>query len=534
MAERRYSTIGGTSSKGGGIPGISRDEQMGFAIAGVLGLMVGAVIHGYLGAVVGAAIAGGTFFILMLDAGKGSLGARLLRVIRWSNRGRRGTDRYVPWDPIAWEMHLNDTNVLNDKDARAMRYRPDFADGMAWLVAEPRQPGVAWQVPRGREEFLSATWSVEGRLRGLESDEAMDEGAAAWGRFLASFGGMTSLPRYVQTLTRVLPPDLAWHDRWVDENMDKSAPTLLQDSYLEVLQECERGALIQRHFVTVRWPVSEQFKLQASHFGAEQDGWRALMHEEVQTITRLLEVSHMGAVKVLTARQTAAVMLHIQDPDRAIDRVDDVDAERMGLPSRDTRRAVVVAQEDGAGEWWHATGMMRSEDLAIGTRNSFWLHGVLAGMRQPIVRSVSFHARVVPASEARRRAEADARGAEMELYRAQKKGQLTPLDMLRAREAAEAKRRALEPGTMAHGIEWVGYLSVSARGPEDLLLAKRLIEEQAQNALGLDRIQWCDTMQSAALGSVMPLARGLTNGRTRASTRVMAGVGRLTTEGVDK
>jgi hypothetical protein len=493
---------------------------------------VGLASQNWLIALGGGILAAAALFTLTLETGTGTLAERMMRGIRWAYRGRRGIRAYQPWDWAAWNEHLAGHKALTKADVRAMRYRPDSADGMGWLVSDPRVPGIAWHEPRAQEQYLSVTWQVEGRLRGLESDEAMDAGAAAWGRFLASMGGLTALPKYVQTMTRVLPPDLAWHDEWVDRMMDKDAPAILIQSYLELLAACERGSLVQRHFVTVRWPLTEEFTRQASYFGAGQDGWRELMGHEIEAMTRALEIAGVGDVSVLTARQTVAVMLHVQDPDRPIEKVADVDPEVMGLPSRDTRKACVITTDTG--EWWHSTGMMRGESLSTGHRHSFWLHSLLIGMRQPIVRSISFHLRVIPAAEAQRSADRDAYGTETEIVSAQQRGRLVPRDMINARELAEQKRIDLEPGSMNHGVRWVGYITVSARTRAELTLAKRLVEEQAQNGLGLSRIAWQDAGQAAALGGTMPLARGLKDAGVSRAGKVLATMGRMSTDGAEE
>lgn len=149
------------------------------------------------------------------------------------------------------------------------------------------------------------------------------------GKFLAHRAAPVSLIRDVQTLTRVLPPDTAKHDIWYNSKRearpvgaDDSSLALWdaqQLSYAEVRRRAAADAMVQRHFVVLSWPLSPLFVESAAKYGRGRDGWRALMAEQIEASLHGLREARMGQVNYLTARQTAAVIMHQQNPSIPID-----------------------------------------------------------------------------------------------------------------------------------------------------------------------------------------------------------------------
>ena len=531
LLDRRVSHIGAGTVAPGSVPGVRREHQKFYIGIFITALAAGFIISPAAG-ILFFLFATPAFFALTMETAGGTLGGKLERAFYWRYRVRRGIDGYEPFDHEAWERHVKGEELLSKKAIARMRVWPDATDGMTWLYAEPRMPAIAKHEPIGQEPYYAIAYSVEGRLRGLESDIAMDDGARAWGEFLASMGGTLSLAKQVQTITRVLPPDMAWHEHWVRSNMAADAPDILKRSYTELLSKCEAGALVQRHYVVVKYPIDDNLNLQAQPFGDGEDGHRRLMHEERDAMTRALEGAHVGKVAALTARQTVAVILHMQDPARPIEQVDDVDENRHGLRSQDTRRSTKTIGADGR-EWRHATAVITGSKLSNEPRLSLWLFDLLMGMRQPIIRTISFHCRVVPAAEARRRADRDVNAAEMEIVTSESKLKLVDKAVIQARDEAERKRTRLAPGQRTHGVVWIAYMTVSAESARELNIAKRLVTEQALNGLGLEKLTWTDSRHSSAMGTTMPTARGLRDVGSSLGGRAAAALGRASTEGTD-
>ena len=404
-----------------------------------------------------------------------------------------------------------------------MRAQPDGADGMGWLQFGRGEPGIGWHAPVGERAYLSATFAVSGQLRGIESSSAMARAAEGWGSFLASRAVPSALADTVQVTTRVLPADSALQEVWVLNSLDPEAPADAISSYEEVLKLTGENAMVQRHFVTVSWPLSGNFRDAASKYGEGRDGWRALMHEEIAATVRGLNEARLGQVTALTARQTAAILIHQQNPSRPIDYVSDVDPASLGVASRDEFSAQIVSGTDPVSqqpvEWWHRTAAIHAEALATAPRTQLWVLDLLVGADIHFIRSVSFHIGLIPAAEAKAAARQDlVRDAAEALSRIEA-GQVDVDDTGVHMTAARRRREDLVSGSHHHGASWIGYVTISVRTRDELARASRQLEETCSTALGIERLDWMDSYQAAASGTTWPIGRGLAAARPSFSSR---------------
>lgn len=518
----RTSILGGEAGRRGFFgAGHSRARTVGLFIATPVGMLM-ALVQPVPNFFIGLGLVGAVW-IATANTHNGSWLSRWTTRFRIHDAKKRGVDRFEPYSQAAWDVTLE--NAKTDpkgarREAAALRQMPDGADGMGWLEMRRGQPGIAWHAPVGEEQYLSVAFAVTGQIKGIESQTSLENAAAAWGRFQASLGSTVSLARRVQTLTRVLPPDSARHEAWVKENLDPGAPVELLRSYDQLLRQMQIGAMIQRHYVVVCWPVTPAFKVAAARFGKGREGWRALMAGEVPSIQRRLVAARMGTVEVLTARQSAAVIRHMQNPDFPIDQSADVDPVNFGLPSpRVDRSAHIVESIDPATgeqvEWWHRTARISGQHMSTGERTSLWTLPVLTGLARPIVRTLSLQRVIIPAGEAKRAARRDAVSDMSEQVAQAKARQLVDEDSEVRLSAAQRRVRDLRPGSGHHGVEWIGHLTISARSRDDLAQAVRVLSEAADTGLGVSRLEWLDSFQPAASGTTWPIGRGLrSSGRT--------------------
>ncbi len=75
------------------------------------------------------------------------------------------------------------------------------------------------------------------------------------------------------------------------------------------------------------------------------------------------------------------------------------------------------------------------------------------------------------------------------------------------RQLSQAELRAYDISQGAGGVKAVGYVTVSARSPEELELAKRKIRTAA--ARSWLSLEWCDKEHDRAFVNTLPLVRGL-------------------------
>jgi len=192
---------------------------------------------------------------------RGSPLARWQARRRWAERRRTGTDCFAPVADRPAELAAAGRSRRQRAAAvrawNAYRDWPDGAEGMHWLSRGRGEPGIAWHTPTGEDAYLSVAFAVEGQIRGIESDTFLDTAMTAWGELLARYGSPSLLPNRVQSLTRVVPVDSAYHEAWVWEHLDDTgAPPALVASYDEVVRLVARSGLMQRHYVVIRWPLT--------------------------------------------------------------------------------------------------------------------------------------------------------------------------------------------------------------------------------------------------------------------------------------
>lgn len=479
-------------------------------------------------------------FLVTARTHRGTIMERRTRRNRWKERVTSGVDSFVPYDVAAWDqadqaLHNSrelrgrarrDAGWAAQRDLNALRSNPDGADGMGWLQHGRGEPGIAWHAPTGENAYLSVTFVVTGQLRGIESTSVMTRAAEGWGTFLASRAAASVLVGDVQTMTRVLPADTAMQEYWVAGSLDDQVPTEAIASYEEVLRLTGEDAMVQRHFVTISWPITGNFVDAAAKYGTDRDGWRGLMAQEIASTLRGLEDARLGTVEVLTARQTVAVMLHQQNPSRPIDFVADVDPRRMGIASHDEFSAHVVQGVNPITgepvEWWHRTAAMRAEAMATAPRTQLWLLDLLIGRDMQFIRSVSFHIHLVPAADAKAAARQDLVRDAADSISRQQAGKFDTDDTDVAMTAAQRRRTDLTAGSHHHGAEWVGFITISARTRDELARSSRQLEETCAGSLGIDHLDWQDSFQSAASGTTWPIGRGLAISGRSISSRLYA------------
>ncbi|TFB86883.1 hypothetical protein E3O44_06870 [Cryobacterium algoricola] len=529
--------LGGESGHRSFFGGTHSRTRVVFLTVSVLAGMVLTPLIGWPALAVTAGSCGVTLLVTARTH-RGSIVDRRRKRFRWNHRRRTGTDTFVPYEVGAWDQlqqTLDDALTVRGKAGRqaaraadravtAMRANPDGSDGLGWLQHGRGEPGIAWHAPIGEQPYLSVTFAVTGQLRGIESASVMARAAHGWGVFLAVRAAPSVLVSDVQVTTRVLPSDSALQEFWVLNSLDPAAPREAISSYEEVLRLTGTDAMVQRHFVTVTWPLTGAFHDAAAKYGAGREGWRGLMRQEIASTARGLGEAKMGRIDVLTARQTTALIRHQQNPTRPLDFVADVVPERLGEASHDEYSAHVVDGTDpstGAPvEWWHRTAAIRAEALSTAPRTQLWVLDLLVGRDLQFIRTVSFHLHLVPAVEAKAAARQDLTRDTAEALSRREGGQVDTDDTDVQMTAARRRGQDLVAGSHHHGATWIGYVTISARTRDELARASRQLEETCSTGLGIERLDWLDSYQAAASGTTWPIGRGLRAAAPSFSSRV--------------
>ena len=520
--------IGGESAHRSFFGGIrSKPQIIGLMACALLG-WVGVMWFGWPGLVVAVVLALGVF-AATVNTHNGSWLERRERRQRWKSRLALGTDQFVPYSAQAWEdAHAAAAGTRSKKERAkllaAVRSRPDGADGMGWLQAARNVPGIAWHTPSGEEAYLSVAFEVSGQLRGAESGQYQEQAQAGFGALLANHASPSSLVCGVQSMTRVLPPDLALNEAWVQENLSPDALDAAVASYEEVLTRTGKNTFVQRHIEVLRWPLSGDFLAAAEQYGEGRDGWRALMAQEIDSMVRALRSAQLGVVKPMSARGVVAMMLHQQNPSRPPLMVAGVSPRRMGLPSHDDWNAHWVKDTDPfTGEevvWGHRTAMITASQMETGERSPYWLLALLHNAGSG-ARTLSFQLELVPAEQARLLASKDVVRDMAAVIAKQNKGQLVDPGTDVNLRSARARGTDLMPGSGQHGVNWVGFITISAKTQKDMTKASRRLTETAANSAGIQKLAWLDTYQSAASGTTWPIFRGLKPAKPTTGAKLM-------------
>lgn len=530
MVERQLGGEAGHRSFFGGTHKGPRNILL--ALCGV-GLIAGTPFFGAT-AVIVAVIAAGIILLITARTHRGSILDRHTGRKRWKDRRSNGTDRYEPFDVARWDQlsQLSQDKTVPKqerwaaaRELAAMHTMPDGADGMGWLQMGRREPGIAWHAPLGEKPYLSVVFTVTGQLRGAEPNAVARRAAEAFGDFLASRAAPSSLLRRVQVTTRVLPPDTAFNAAWAQVSLDPTIPTShpAVRSYNDVLHATGRDAMVQRHTVTLCWPIDAAFLDVARGYGEGRDGWRALMAHEIDSAERGLKAARLGDVAVLTARQTGAHIVHGQDPFHPIDQPVD-DPARIGVTSHDEFSAhIVETLNPETGEpvqWWHRTAAIKAENLAVGRRSQLWLLDLLIGSELHFLRTVTFHHQLIPSNEARAAARRDLVRDEAAQLADAEKGRLANDETQVNKTAAQLRNADLGYGSRHHGDTWIGYVTITETSRDRLQKASRHLEEVCENGLGIEHLDWQDNFQSAASGTTWPIGRGITTEKPSITNRV--------------
>lgn len=215
----------------------------------------------------------------------------------------------------------------------------------------------------------------------------------------------------LQTVTRMLPADSAFHEVWLQSQLDPGTPAHLQEDLGNLIDEVSQRSFVQRHFVVVRWDADGRFQAMAGRRGQWPGGALDLMREQTVQVERRLIDAGFQKVRAMSGPQVGAVLRHLQHPGWPIDRASDVNVDTCWLPSHDewSWTEVTVAAPDpvrpdlfqGATTWYHRTAQLPVSALEVRARDGLWMSPLLTRMDEQVVRTLSSHMLLVPASKRR-------------------------------------------------------------------------------------------------------------------------------------
>jgi hypothetical protein len=525
----RTSIIGGDSAHRGLFGGrISKPRlwALGSTIVATLALVLIIQLWALL---IGLVLVGLAWFAT-IDTANHTVLQRRMKAQRWKQRQERGTTKFVPFDQDGWDMLTErwaEASTRQEKkdatrDFHAMREVPDGVTGMLWLQDGIGEPGIQWhQTPEG-EEYLAVTFSTTGQVTGIETDEVFDVASAGFAGVIASLGDELGFAKRIQSISRDMPTDSAQHEAWMKANGDPEVPEKLLHSYKAVVDGVAAGQLMQRPMFTVSWPVTDRFVNRAARRGPAAAGWRAFMADEITQMHATLVGAGFKNVHALTARQTAAVIRHMQHPGFPIAQVADITPTTGWLPSEDawSYTTYVGAPRDGqVSVSLSRTARITAKNLEVIERNALWMAPLLGGMHHQVVRTIAWHIEGSPQEEARHLAEQDRTSDAADQIKRRRDGQLEDVALEVEAEAAARRHADLKPGTGHTGAKWVGYITITDGTERGLADVSELIEEAAKKA-GISKLEWLEVNSATYNAFTWPVGRGIAPGNVSIGSRV--------------
>lgn len=520
----RTSILGGEARGRGLFGGARRSRQQ------MIALIVAAIVSAILvltmqliGAGIAAVLLAGVWAAFADDGSGNTLFARRRDRARMRWRRRKGFDRFAPVQ-IRPEGLRPDTGV-NRRERKASRLEynafrdwPDGVDGLYWLEKNPGRPAIAYHAPTGEPNYVSVAFSVDGPIQGLHGDAFVAEAQWRFGQLMAGWGASQKLVTGIQITTRMLPSDSAFHEMWLEGELDPTAPAEFQQDYDRLLATVASASFVQRHYVTIRWDVDARFMGIARRRGPGLSGVTEIVREQVGQVERRLGDGLFQRVHPLSGPQLGAVLRHLQHPDWSIDRASDVNVDTCWLPSRDEWSHTQVTAESPdpyrpdlllpQSEWLHRTAEIPVTAIEVRELDGLWQSSLLTRMEDQIVRTISSHIHFVPGREAKTAARRDATLDRADIMAQERKQQLVDDQSELALSAAVRRFQDLREGGGHHGAVWKQFLTISARSTDELVSACSLVEDAADES-GISRLRWMDTLHSAAMATTWPLARGM-------------------------
>ncbi|GHA19088.1 SCO6880 family protein [Streptomyces echinoruber] len=385
---------------------------------------------------------------------------------------------------------------------------PEGVAGMTWVPVTVRghRAVVVLQPEAG-----CVTATLEVASPGLGGKEAGEQVVALerWGELLDAFGNTEEHPvKRIQVLARQMKSDPHAHRRFVARRDESAAvakvPRWLKDSYEALADAVSTSAEEHRYYVTAHAGFTRDLAAEAAARGTGDEGVAAAMAAYLEELWARCEDADLSVIAPLDEGRLTALIRNSYDPDHPI--------WDTGLPRAhafprnvDVRHGEYVATRAAGSthSWYHATAAVVGwPTTPVGPD---FLSPLLVGMPD-VIRTIAITQQLEPNDKAVERALAEDTDNQAEMLRDRQRGKnVDPRDVIAA-QATGSRGMALAASGAA-GAAVVGYITVSARSPEELERTKRTTASRARAARL--RIEWLDLEHARAFATTLPFAGGI-------------------------
>ncbi len=409
---------------------------------------------------------------------------------RFLRQRRAGTASYT--------SHAREAGVAIDTGVEVDVPPPPAVGRLKWLAQRygAAELAILAQLDDGS---LTAVLEIEGPGVGLFDGPDQEGMVARWGAVLRDLANSEGFVSRVGLLERCVPTDPQAHSRYVAEFDGVTVPEQLSASYDELHDRVGAVSEQHRNYIVVRMSGDRALAKAAKLAGGGDEGLGAVMVREVEALAARLEDAGIKVLHGLGPRRTAALLASLYNPDRPIDDTVGM-SPRNAWPrtTRNTREHLEV--EDG--DWFHATAWIKTWPL-VGVGVNFL--APLLVQTPGVIRTVAVTMDLIPTDIAMTTAMSDLTTDAANSSAAAKAGRTA--DPRDDRQLSQAELRAYDIAQGAGGVKAVGYVTVSARSPEELEIAKRRM--RTAGARSWLSLEWCDKEHDRAFVNTLPLVRGL-------------------------
>ncbi|MGW7292834.1 SCO6880 family protein [Streptomyces xiamenensis] len=385
---------------------------------------------------------------------------------------------------------------------------PEGIAGMTWVPVSVRgQNAVIVLQP----EAGCVTATLEIASPGLGGKEVGEQVVALerWGELLDAFGNAAEHPvKRVQVLARQMKSDPHAHQRFIAQRDESAAtgeaPQWLKDSYDVLANAVSTSAEEHRYYITIHAKFTRDLAAEGAARGAGDEGIAFAMAAYLEELWSRAEDADLSVVAPLDEGSMAAFIRNSYDPDHSIW---DTDLPQAHCFPRnvDVRDGAHVATRAAGStrSWFHATAAVIAWPTSpVGPD---FLSPLLIGMPD-VIRTISITQQLEPNDKAVERMLAEDTNNQAEMFRDRQRGKnIDPRDQVAAN--ATGSRGLALASSGAAGSAVVGYVTISARSPEELERTKRTTASRARNAHL--RIEWLDLEHARAFATTLPFAGGI-------------------------
>ncbi|MCC3767564.1 hypothetical protein K6I34_005748 [Streptomyces sp. UNOC14_S4] len=385
---------------------------------------------------------------------------------------------------------------------------PEGTAGMTWVPVTVRgqQAVVVLQPQAG-----CVTATLEVASPGLGGKEVGEQVVALerWGELLDAIGNTEEHPvKRIQVLARQMKSDPHAHRRFVAQRDESAAtasvPQWLRDSYDTLAQAVSTSAEEHRYYITAHARFTRDLAADGANRGAGDEGIAAAMASYLEELWARCEDADLSVIAPLDEGRMTAFIRNSYDPDHPLW---DTDLPRAHAFPRnvDVRDGEHLATRaaGSTSSWYHATAAVVSwPTTPVGPD---FLSPLLIGMPD-VIRTMAITQDLEPNDRAVERMISEDTNNQAEMLRNRQRGKnIDPRDVIAA--AATGSRGMALASSGAAGSAVVGYITISARSPEELEKTKRTTTSRARTARL--RIEWLDLEHARAFTTTLPFAGGI-------------------------